>query len=153
MTYQTHPAPTPHRNTWKVILIIAAILVALCGGGAIACTALVGKAASDVDRQIKTEQVAKQDGVKITKCNTTKAADDIFPHVEVELEIVNTTADQQSYFLDLFVKDAKGVRLANGSAMVTDVRPGQKVNQAENVALTKALKTGAKVTCSIDKVS
>lgn len=152
MTYQ-HTAPAPRRSTAKIVLIVAAILVALCGGGAVACTALVGKAASDVDKQIKTEQVAKQDGVKITRCNTTKAADDIFPHVEVELEIVNSTADQQTYFLDLFVKDAKGVRLANGSAMVTDVRPGQKVNHAETVHLTKALKAGAKVTCSIDKVS
>lgn len=150
---QRNTVPTHRRSPVKVILIVAAVLIALCGGGAVACTALVGKAASDVDKNIKTEQVAKQDSTKITKCNTAKAADDIFPHVEVELEIVNTTADQQSYFLDLFVKDAKGVRLANGSAMVTDVRPGQKVNQTENVALTKALKAGAKVTCSIDKVS
>lgn len=153
MAYQHTVPAAPRRSTGKIILIVAAILVALCGGGAVACTALVGKAASDVDKQIKTEQVAKQDGVKVTKCNTSKAADDIFPHVEVELEIVNTTADQQSYFLDLFIKDTKGVRLANGSAAVTDVRPGQKVNQTETVALTKALKAGTKLTCSIDKVS
>lgn len=141
--------------TWvKVLLTIGIASLLLCGGGFVACTAIVDKAATDVSNDINAEQAAKASGVKATKCDTTKAKDDIFPHVTVTLEIVNTTKDQQTYFVDLFIKDKKtGVRVSNGSAMVSDVRPGQKVTHQEQVHLTSDVKAGTTLECTVDKVS
>lgn len=153
LQHTQHTQPPARRNTWKVVLISLGVTAALCAGGTVACTALVSTTASEVDRGMKAEQSAKRDGVKITKCDVTSSRDDIFPHINIDLEIVNTTKDQQTYFMDLFIKDEQGTRVANGSAMVTDVRPGQKVQHTETVSLTKALAPDAKVTCTIDKIS
>lgn len=102
---------------------------------------------------MEAEKVTKASGVKITACNVEGATNDMFPNVKVDLVINNTTKNQQTYFMDLFIKDEAGVRLANGSAMVTDVRPGQEVKHTETIHMTKTLKAGQKVSCSIDKVS
>jgi len=146
------PAPKKS-NAWKWILGSLIGLLLLCGGGLVGCTTLFSAAANDVSNQIEKEQTDKASGVKIDKCVVDRADDSIFPTVGADLTINNTTADQQTYFIDIFIKDAKGVRLANGSAMVTDVRPGQAVKHTETIYLTKKLAAGAKVNCTVDKVS
>lgn len=153
--YQDHLPRKKGMPTWvKVLLTIGIVSLLLCGGGFVACTAFVDKAATDASNNLEAEKAAKTSGVKVTKCDTSKAKDDVFPHVIVTLEIVNTTKDQQTYFIDLFIKDKKsGVRVSNGSAMVSDVRPGQKVTHKEQVHLTSDVKAGTVLECSVDKVS
>lgn len=156
--YQQQPAPRKKgMPTWgKVLLTIFAVLALCGGGGLVACTALVGNAVEETGKQIEADQAAKASGVTIPKngCITAQAANDIFPHIAIKLEITNTTADQQTYVIDLFVKDAKTkVRVANGTAIVSDVRPGQKVTHEEQVSLTSKLANKTVVECTVDKVS
>ena len=133
----------------KVLLFIVVGSILSCALGAVLFMGLIGTAANEVAN----EQDAKTAGVKVVGCVTNEASNDIFPHVEVQVEVKNTTKNQQTFFLDLFVKDANQVRLGNTTDMVSDVRPGQQVKHTGTVPLSEPLKAGTKLTCSVDKVS
>lgn len=155
MTYQTPaqgyaPATPPKKGMstgLKIFLIIAGLSVLLCGGGFVACTALVGKAATDVSN----DQAAKVQHVKLKTCEAELADGGIFPTVKFDLEVNNSSKNQNSYFIDVFVYDAKGTRVGNTTEMVSDVRPGQKAVEEGSILLSQ--KVSGKITCKIDKVS
>lgn len=136
----------PKSKLWVWLLGIGLVML-ICLGGAFASCGLVLSKAGD---SIKQEQEAKTSGVKIAEngCRVDKTTGII----KVDLIIKNTTKDQQTYFIDVFVKDGGGIRLANGTAMVTDVRPGQEARHTEAIFPTKQV-TADKIVCTIDKVS
>lgn len=144
------PPPTPKKGMskgLKIFLIIAIAGVVLCGGGFVACTALVGKAASDISK----EQEAKAGHVKLTSCKAESAGSDIFPTVKFDLEVTNSSENQNTYFIDVFIMDGKGNRIANTTEVVSDVRPGQKATEQGTALLSQ--KVSGKIECKIDKVS
>lgn len=142
--------PTPPKKGMskglKITLIIAGLLVILCGGGAVACTALVGKAANDISN----EQSAKVGHVKLTSCKA-DAGGGTFPTVKFDVEVNNSSKNQETYFIDVFIMDSAGTRVGNTSAIVSDVRPGQKATEQGIVPLSQ--KVSGTITCKIDKVS
>lgn len=145
------PAPPPQKKRMstglKVFLIIAGLSVILCGGGIVACTALVGKAASDVSK----DQEAKAGHVALKTCEIDSADSDLLPNVKFDLEVNNSSENQNTYFIDVFVYDAKGTRVGNTSSIVSDVRPGQKAVEEGSILLSQ--KVTGKITCKVDKVS
>lgn len=142
------PAKKPGMPTWvKVLLIIGGLSILLCGGGFVACTALVGKAANDVSN----DQKAKAGHVKLTSCEAESAGSGLLPNVNFDIEINNTSDNQNTYFIDVFIMDSAGNRVGNTTEMVTDVRPGQKAVEEGTVLLSQ--KVTGKITCKIDKVS
>ena len=144
------PAPPPKKGMstgLKVFLIIAGLSVLLCGGGFVACTALVGKAASDVSE----DQAAKAGHVKLTSCEGESAGSEFLANVKVDVEVNNSSEGQNTYFIDVFVLDAKGTRVGNTTTIVSDVRPGQKAVEQAMVVLSQ--KVTGKITCKVDKVS
>ncbi|SBT48154.1 FxLYD domain-containing protein [Micromonospora auratinigra] len=144
------PAPPPKKGMskgLKIFLILAGLSVLLCGGGFVACTALVGKAASDVSK----EQDAKAGHVKLTSCAGEAAGDDLLANVKFDVEVNNASKNQNTYFIDVFVLDAKGTRVGNTTTVVSDVRPGQKAVEEGTVLLSQ--KVTGKITCKVDKVS
>lgn len=152
MTYQSPAAPPPPQKKGmstglKVFLIIAGLSVLLCGGGFVACTALVGKAASDVSK----DQAAKAGDVKLTTCEAESAASGLLPNVKFDIEVNNSSKNQNTYFIDVIVLDAEGTRVGNTTTIVSDVRPGQKA--VEEGMLLLSQKASGKITCKIDKVS
>lgn len=149
--YTTQQTPPKKSNFWKWLLVTVVGLLFACGVSFVACTALVSGVADDIEK----EQTAKISGVKIAEdgCRIEQASSEIFSTIKVDLVINNTTKNQQSYFIDLFIKDEEGVRLANGTAMVTDVRPGQEARHTETIFLTSKLEPNDRVQCFIDKVS
>lgn len=165
MSYQDAPQPAPHYGSGphphapatppkkgmskglKITLIIVGLLVILCGGGFVACTALVGKAANDISK----EQDAKAGHVKLTSCAAESAGSDLFPTVKFDVEVNNSSKNQNTYFIDVFIMDSAGTRVGNTTTMVSDVRPGQTAKEQGIVPLSK--KVSGKITCKIDKVS
>lgn len=143
--------PTPPKKGMskglKIFLIIAIAGVVLCGGGFVACTALVGKAANDISK----EQDAKASHVKLTSCAAESAGADVFPTVKFDVEVTNSSKSQNTYFIDVFIMDGSGVRVGNSTEIVSDVRPGQTAKEQGVVPLSK--KVSGKITCKIDKVS
>lgn len=131
----------------KVTLIIVGVLALLCGGGFVACTALVGGAANEVSKN----QQAKSSHVKLTGCNVQRADAGILPNVKVDLTVNNTSKNQETYFIDVFVFNSANERVGNSTAIVSDVRPGQTAKETEMVLLTKAV--SGSITCKVDKVS
>lgn len=148
--YEYGPATPPKKGMskgLKITLIVVGLLVILCGGGFAACTALVGKAAND----ISTEQSAKASHVKLTTCKAESAGADVFPTVKFDVEVTNSSKNQNTYFLDVFIMDSAGTRVGNTTTIVSDVRPGQTAKEQGIVPLSQ--KVSGKVTCKIDKVS
>ncbi|GGR83047.1 hypothetical protein GCM10010169_29070 [Micromonospora fulviviridis] len=144
------PVPPPKKGMstgLKVFLIIAGLAVLLCGGGFVACTALVGKAADDVSKS----QDAKAGHVELKSCEAESAGDEFLANVKFDVEVNNTSKDQNTYLVDVFVLDAKGTRVGNTTAIVSDVRPGQKAVEQGMVVLSQ--KVTGDVSCKIDKVS
>ncbi|MFG3710804.1 hypothetical protein [Micromonospora sp. NPDC047730] len=131
----------------KVVLIGAGLSVLLCGGGFVACTAFVGKAASDVSK----EQEAKVDHVKLKTCEIDSADSDFLPSVKFDLEVINASQNQHTYIIDVFIYDAKNTRVGNTTTLVSDVRPGQKAVEEGSILLSQKVK--GKISCKIDKVS
>ncbi|MEV0153361.1 FxLYD domain-containing protein [Micromonospora sp. NPDC050686] len=131
----------------KVFLIIVGLGVLLCGGGFVACTALVGKAASDVSK----DQEAKAGHVKLTSCEGDSAGSEFLANVKADIEVNNSSKNQETYLIDVFVLDAKGTRVGNTTTIVSDVRPGQKAVEQAMVVLSQ--KVTGKITCKVDKVS
>ncbi|MGC4830871.1 FxLYD domain-containing protein [Micromonospora arida] len=131
----------------KIFLIIAGLSVILCGGGFVACSALVGKAASDVSK----DQEAKAGHVVLKTCEIDSADSDLLPNVKFDLEVNNSSENQNTYFIDVFVYDAEGTRVGNTSSIVSDVRPGQKAVEQGSILLSQ--KVTGKITCKVDKVS
>lgn len=150
-TGPVYTPPTPPKKGMskglKITLIIVGLLVLACGGGFVACTAFVGKAANDISKQ----QDAKAGHVKLTSCKAESAGADIFPTVKFNVEVNNSSKNQETYFVDVFVMDANGTRVGNSTAIVSDVRPGQKATEQGVVPLSQ--KVSGKITCKIDKVS
>ncbi|MEW2383409.1 FxLYD domain-containing protein [Micromonospora sp. NPDC047707] len=144
------PAPPPKKGMstgLKVFLIIAGLSVLLCGGGFVACTALVGKAASDVSKN----QEAKVGHVKLTSCEAEAAGNALLANVKFDVEVNNSSDEQNTYFIDVFVLDSKGTRVGNTTTIVSDVRPGQKAVEEGMVVLSQQV--SGKITCKVDKVS
>ncbi|SCE69588.1 hypothetical protein GA0074695_0381 [Micromonospora viridifaciens] len=144
------PQPTPKKGMskgLKITLIIVGVLILLCGGGFVACTALVGKAASDISKEID----AKAEHVKLTSCKAESANNDLFPTVKFDLEVNNSSKNQNSYFVDVFILDEAGTRIATTAAVIADVRPGQKATEQGIAPLSE--KVSGKISCKIDKVS
>ncbi|MFI5488103.1 FxLYD domain-containing protein [Micromonospora echinaurantiaca] len=144
------PAPPPKKGMstgLKVFLIIAGLSVLLCGGGFVACTALVGKAANDVSK----DQAAKVGHVKLNTCEVDSASSDLLPNVTFDIEVNNSSDDQNTYLVDVFVFDAAGTRVGNTTEVISDVRPGQKSVQEGTILLSQ--KVSGKISCKIDKVS
>lgn len=133
----------------KVTLAILGTTLLLCGGGFVACSALVGKAANDISVQ----QEAKVSHVTLAPngCNIESADSDLFPNVKVDLVVNNTGKNQETYFIDVFVFNSKNERVGNSTAVISDVRPGTTVKETEYVGLTKQV--SGKISCKIDKVS
>lgn len=145
------PAPAPPKKGMstglKVFLIIAGLSVLLCGGGFVACTALVGKAANDVSNG----QKAKAGHVALKTCEAQRADADLFPTVKFDIEVNNSSKNQETYFIDVIVLDSAGTRVGNTTEVVSDVRPGQKAVEKGTLMLSQ--KVSGKITCKIDKVS
>lgn len=145
--YQGPPPKKGMSTGVKVTLIIVGVLVLLCGGGFVACTALVGGAANEVSKS----QKAKESHVKLTGCNIQRADAGFLPNVKVDLSVNNTSKNQETYFIDVFVLNSAKERVGNSTAIVSDVRPGQTAKETEMVLLTKAV--SGSITCQVDKVS
>ncbi|SDZ35697.1 hypothetical protein SAMN05444365_11143 [Micromonospora pattaloongensis] len=144
------PAPPPKKGMskgLKIFLILAITSLVLCGGGFVACTALVGKAASDISK----EQEAKVGHVKLTSCKAESAGNEIFPTVKFDLEVNNSSKSQNTYLIDVFILNEKGDRIANTTEIISDVRPGQKATEQGMAPLSQ--KVSGKIECKIDKVS
>lgn len=145
------PQPPPVKKGMstgaKVTLIIAGVLLLLCGGGFVACTAFVGGAGNEFTKN----QEAKVSHVKLTGCNIQRAAAGFLPNVKVDLAVNNTSKNQETYFIDVFVFNSANERVGNSTAIVSDVRPGQTAKETEMVLLTKAV--SGNITCKVDKVS
>lgn len=142
------PLPKKGMSTGlKVFLIIAGLSVILCGGGFVACTALVGKAANDVSN----DQKAKVAHVALKTCEAQRADADLFPTVKFDIEVNNSSKNQETYFIDVIVLDSAGTRVGNTTSIVSDVRPGQKAVEKGTLMLSQ--KVSGKITCKVDKVS
>ncbi|MEU2612647.1 hypothetical protein ABZ570_13875 [Micromonospora sp. NPDC007271] len=145
--YAAAPPPKKGMSTGlKIFLIIVGLAVLLCGGGFVACTALVGKAADDISKS----QEAKAGHVELKSCEA-ESTGDLLANVKFEVEVNNTSKDQNTYLVDVFILDDKGTRVGNTTSIVSDVRPGQKAVEEGVVLLSQ--KVSGEVTCKIDKVS
>jgi hypothetical protein len=149
--YTPPPAKKGMSTGLKIFLIVVGLSVLLCGGGFVACTAVAGKAVNDVSTEISNKQAAKAGHVKLTTCEAESAASGVLPNVKFDIEVNNTSADQETYLIDVFITDEAGTRVGNTTSIVSDVRPGQKAVEQGTVLLSQ--KASGKITCKVDKVS
>lgn len=87
--------------------------------------------------------------VQLVKCDGSKARETLLPEVRVEYLLTNTSKDQKSYLVDVFVFVGSD-RVADTVSVLSNVRPGQAVRQLEVMPLSGPA-SGA-VRCQIDKV-
>ena len=136
------PAPTPKKKNWtKIILLSVVGMVILCGGGAVACTALFAKAATDVSEELNAEQT----DVTVTSCTVENS--EFISTIKVGYKVTNS-GDRKRTYLPSFAADAEnGDRLGEGADLVADLEPGQAYTGTASILLDKAY-TG-KATCKL----
>lgn len=147
--YQPMAAPPKKKSKALVVtLSIVGGLVLLCGGGAVACTALVGKAASDVSTDMAKEASVKKAGVSI-KPGTCKASQ--FGGYDVTVTIKNGTTKVQSYWVQVNLETADGkTRLGEAHAIANDLTAGA-TQDVETSGSATSFPAGAK--CIIGDIS
>ena len=101
------------------------------------------------ERTFSKDQEAKAGHVVLKTCEIDSADSDLLPNVKFDLEVNNSSENQNTYFIDVFVYDAKGTRVGNTSSIVSDVRPGQKAVERGSILLSQ--KVTGKITCKVDK--
>lgn len=139
------PASQPRKsNAWKWILGICITLFLLCGGGLVACVALIGTTASSIEE----EQKSKSGDVVLSKCEVTLVG--LIPNARITYEVTNSSDKVRTYFVDFSASQPNGARYGNTTDIVTDVRPGQTAVEEAFIVLADGATTA---TCSIDNVS
>lgn len=153
MTYpeETNPAPYTEpniypkkRKVWPWI-VGGLLLLFLCVGGTfVACTAMVGGAVSEIDKELKENKELKTKQVEINKCTKTD-----FGFVEIRYTVTNDFAEEQSYLIQFEIKDADGVRTGEAHAALNNIAAG---TTAKDKAVSIAEVGTKKFTCSIVSV-
>lgn len=139
------PAPSKKKNGWVKGLVIAGIvLVFLCGGGLVACTAMAGKAVEQVDQEIKNGNTAKLQQIKLKSCT----GDDF--GVRIVYEVTNTSATTQSYWIQFEISDPSGNRLGEGHGVINNLAAGKT---AKEDTLATAGDYKGKFKCQVVKVN
>lgn len=138
------PAPKKKNGLAKALVIAGIVLVFLCGGGLVACTAMAGKAVEEVDKEIKNGNTEKLQQVKLKSCT----GDDF--GVRIVYEVTNTSATVQSYWIQFEISDPSGNRLGEGHGVINNLAAGKTAK--ENTLATAGDYKG-KFKCQVVKVN
>lgn len=124
MTYDNPFAPPARKGMstgLKATLIIAGLLVLLCGGGAVACTALAGGAATSISNEMD----ARKGDVRLMACHPRGTIEGTW---EARIEITNSGKTDHTYLVQINLMDGNK-RLGEAHAVVNDLAPGQTARE------------------------
>lgn len=131
------------KTVLKVVLGIIIASVLLVGG----CVALIGGAASEIDKSIKEDTAQAMKDVKITDCG----GYDILDGPKASVDIKNGSDETQSYYVEVTYYDMKDNTIGTGSASIENLKPGKK--WSGDVTSLDTVKKHVDFTCKVTDVT
>lgn len=143
--YPSYPQPLPRKSSVpKIVLIVLGVLALVCGGGAVACAALLTKATSDVASQAANKKTDVS--IKAGSCKANQ-----FGGYEVTVIIVNSADTAKSYWVQVNLVSADDkTRLGEAHAVANDLNSGA-TQEVQTVGNASGFPPGAK--CVIGDVT